>query len=433
MLDLKKRKWAFIAPLMSIILVSWMNPEEATASAPVGGYDSIRTITTAVPFLSIGPDARSGALGEAGVALSADANSIYWNTAKLAFAEDRASFATSFTPWLRSVVNDMSISQVSGFQRTGDRGVLTLALTYFDLGDITFTDQNGGELGTFSPKEYVLNTGYALQLSNKLGVGLNTKFINSNLSGNAVLTDGTKTRPGRTLASDLSVFYTTDKIVSGKPAKLNLAATVSNIGTKIKYTNSVNDNKDFLPANLKIGGVLETELDPYQSLLITVDANKLLVPSPAIYDYSNLDAQGQPALVLGRNSDDVSVSQGIFGSFTDAPGIPVEDEQGNITAEKGSRLKEELREINLSVGAGYTYRDILAFRAGYFHENPLKGNREYLTFGFGVKYQFMNIDVAYLSSLRQNSPLANTLRFTIHFNINKSEESEAPELIPEGV
>ncbi len=381
---------------------------------PIDGYDSIRTITTAVPFLTIAPDARAGAMGEAGVALTPDANSIHWNTAKLAFVEDEYSFSTSYTPWLRSIINDMSLSYLSGYKRVSDRGVFSVSLLYFDLGEITFTDINANDLGSFTPKEYAITGGYATQLSEKLAVGLNLKFINSNLSGNAVLADGTNTRPGRTAAGDISIYYNNDIAVSGKPAQLALAATMSNVGAKISYTNSVDNNRDFLPANLKVGGALKTEIDQYQSFTASLDLNKYLVPSPPIWDNSG----PSPVVLYGVDPDTRSVPSGIFGSFNDATGLYVEGEDGSDEYVKGSKFKEELSEIIISAGGEYWYRDILAFRAGYFREHRTKGNRQFLTFGVGVKYQFIGVDIAYLSSLTQNNPLANTLRFTLNFSFD---------------
>ncbi len=384
---------------------------------PIEEYDSIKTITTAVPFLTIAPDARTGAMGEAGVALSPDANSLHWNTAKLAFVENDYSFSTSYTPWLRNIINDMSLSYLAGYYRANERSVFTGSLLYFDLGEITFTDINAVEIGNFTPKEFALTAGYATQLGEKLSLGLNLKFINSNLSGNTALSDGTSTRPGRTAAGDLSAFYNSDLVISGKPANLAIAATMSNVGAKISYTNSINDNKDFLPANLKLGGALEMEMDQFQTVTVALDFNKYLVPSPPIYDNSG----ATPQVLYGVDPNLRSVPSGIFGSFNDATGLYVVGEDGNDEYVKGSKFKEELAEIIITVGAEYWYRDVLAFRAGYFHEDQTKGNREFLTFGFGVKYQFMGVDVAYLSSLKQNNPLANTLRFTIHFNFDKEE------------
>ena len=401
----------------------------------LSGYDSIRTITTAVPFLTIAPDSRSGAMGEAGAGLTPDANSIHWNTAKLAFAEKDYAFAVSYTPWLRAIINDMALSYLSGYYRVSERGVFSASLLYFDLGDITFTDINAVELTTFTPNEYAITAGYGTQLSEKLGFGLNLKFINSNLTGGIDVGD-VQTRPGRTAAGDLSAYYKSKMVVSGKPADLTLAATVSNVGAKIAYTNSVLDNKDFLPANLRLGAAFKSELDEYQTVTFALDLNKYLVPSPPVYSKTQMGPDGNPIIIAGIDPNTRSVPQGIFGSFTDAPGIPLDDgngspllgEDGNVQVVKGSRFGEELREIIICTGLEYWYRDVFALRAGYFREHKTKGSREFLTFGFGVKYQFTEINVSYLTALKLNNPLANTLRFSIGFSFDKEEGKPTPAL-----
>lgn len=387
----------------------------------------LNTITTAVPFLLIAPDSRSGAMGDAGVALSADANAMHWNPAKLAFAENEMEVSLSYTPWLRQLVPDINLAYLSGYKKIDDDQAFGVALRYFSLGDITFTDAAGNVTGQFRPNEFATTVGYSRKLSERWSGGFSGRFIYSNLTGNYTV-GGATTQPGISGAADVSAFYTNDDIKLGdRDGTLAFGINVSNIGAKMSYTDAA--DRDFIPINLRLGSALTIDLDEYNKLTFTTDLNKLLVPTPPVYQ---LDTAGQPIynsvtnqleIAAGRDPN-VGVASGIFGSFTDAPGTVLLDEDGDMIlnsdgtaeVESGSKFKEEMREINISAGFEYWYADQFALRGGYFHEHATKGNRKYFTLGAGLKYKFLTIDFAYLIATQQRNPLANTLRFTLRLN-----------------
>ena len=424
----KKTNYLFTLILSLVSLVAIAQP---TASEDLLGRegDSVRTITTAVPFMVIGPDARSGAMGEAGVAISSDANAVHWNPGKLPFAEDEFGMGLTVTPWLGRLVNDMYLSYLTGYYKLAKERVIYGSMTYFNLGEINFTDQQGFAIGEGNPREYNLTTGYAMKLSKAWGVGMSLKYIFSQLATDAVV-QGYK--PGQTAAADLSTYYNKDLTLNGRKANLSAGMMVSNIGAKMTYSNS-GEEKDFIPTNLRLGSALKYEIDPYQSITFTVDGNKLLVPSPPKYAYDHIndvpeyDDEGNPLIAHGEDPDRGTAS-GILGSFTDAPGDYIYDEATN-TEEfvKGSRTREELNEIVWNFGAEYWYDNLLAFRAGYFHEHRLKGARQFISVGFGLKYQMLGIDAAYLIPFTPQHPLAETVRVGLTLSMselgNKEEES----------
>ncbi|MGV3589142.1 MAG: type IX secretion system outer membrane channel protein PorV [Adhaeribacter sp.] len=342
----------------------------------------VTTITTAVPILTVSPDARSAGMGDAGVAISPDANTAHWNPAKLGFVTNDMSVGLSYSPWLRNIINDMSLTYLSGYKRVSQRGAFSASMLYFDLGDIQFTDDLGNPLNIHNPKEYTFDLAYGQQLSNNLSVGVGARFIHSNLS--AGISDS---RPGNSAAVDIGVYYTNDLTIGARDYNLAFGGNISNIGAKIAYTNA--DQKDFLPTNLRLGTAFTMNLDPYNKITLAIDGNKLLVPSPD-----------------STNTGNISVPRAIFSSFGDAR----------------NGFREEMQEITLSTGLEYWYNDVFAARAGYFYESPNKGDRHYLSMGLGMRYQKFGIDVAYLVPNSRNNPLANTLRFTLVLNIDKEEE-----------
>lgn len=369
---------------------------------------NINTITTAVPFLTISPDSRAGGMGDAGVSSLPDVNSIHWNASKLAFVEEDFGFGISYSPWLRSIVPDMSLSYLSLFKKINKNSTVGGSLRYFSLGSITFTDDQGGVIRDFKPSEFAVDVAYALKLSERMSTGVSLRYVNSNLTGGSVV-QGAATKAGNSVAFDASVYYRSKRFkLSGKNAFLSAGANISNVGTKMNYSTST--EPDFIPTNLRFGPSLQLDLDDYNTFTFMVDISKLLVPTPPVYqrnDSTNAimyDADGQPIIVKGKNPN-VTVAQGIFQSFNDAP----------------DGFKEELREFNYSVGAEYLYNKQIAVRAGYFYEHPTKGNRQYITMGAGFKYQVLNIDLSYLIPTTQNNPLANTLRLSLRFGINKSK------------
>lgn len=361
---------------------SQLNPNNTNLS---GG--TVNTIFTAVPFLRITPDARSGALGDAGISLSPDAYSIYWNTAKLAFAENQAAASITYTPWLRQLVNDIYLASLSGYYKIDEDQAITTSLRYFSLGLIQFTNQQGQFIQNFNPREFAWNVGYARKLSDNFSMGLNLAYIYSNLAAGQMV-NGVVIKAGNAVAGDLSLAYTKD---IGKD-KWNWGLTIANIGSKITYTQSA-ETKDFLPTNMGLGTSYTFTFDEYNKLTLIAEANKLLVPTP--------DSLG--------NFRKKSVPEGIFGSFTDAP--------------DGGR--EELREISISTGAEYWYKNLLAIRAGYFNESRFKGNRRYLTAGLGIKYNIFGLNFSYLiPTSNQRNPLDNTLRFSLVFDFKDFKKSE---------
>ncbi|NEN22807.1 type IX secretion system outer membrane channel protein PorV [Cryomorpha ignava] len=392
----------------------------ATAQSVSGrnDEDELNAITTAVPFLLISPDSRSGAMGDAGVAVSSDANAQHWNPSKLAFSDDQMQISLSYSPWLRKLVDDMNLAYLSWFMKLNKTSAVGASLRYFTLGDITFTDNNGQVIRPFRPAEFALDVSYSLQLSNRFSGGITARWINSNLTG-GVGVSGADSKAANAFAVDIAGYYKNDDISFGdKDGELAFGMVISNIGNKISYTNT--SQRDFLPANLRLGTALTIDLDQYNSISFVYDANKLLVPTPPIYDQTN------PTQIIAGRDPDVGVAAGMFGSFNDAPGTPVYDEQGNsevidgqLTVKKGSVLREELREINHSVGMEYWYADQFAVRGGYFYEHPTKGNRQYFTIGAGFRYNVFGLDLSYLIATRQQNPLANTLRFTLSMRFDK--------------
>ncbi|MCC9166654.1 type IX secretion system outer membrane channel protein PorV [Pontibacter harenae] len=351
---------------------------QAFAQNTIG--QDVRAVTTAVPVLTIAPDARSAALGDAGVALSPDANTTFWNPAKLGFVENDMSVGFSYSPWLRNVVDDMSLNYLSGYKKLSETSAISASLMYFDLGDIQFVDENRNQIRDYNPKEYAISVAYGQALSEYFSLGIGARFIHSNLAGNVNISGSNlESQPGNTAAVDVGVYYNRKL---NQALTLAFGANISNIGGKIAYTDSA-DARSFLPTNLKVGTAVTYNLDAYNSLTFVLDGNKLLVPSP------------------GANSNQ-SVISGIFSSFGDA-------EDG---------FSEEMQEVSLSTGLEYWYNSLFAARAGYFYENPNKGGRQYLSFGIGLRYQKFGVDVAYLVPNEQSNPLAQTLRFSLALNID---------------
>lgn len=411
-----------LASIVSLSTVSQntVNPDQVQSDL------QLNTITTAVPFMMISPDSRSGGLGDAGVSTSPDAFSNHWNPAKLAFLEGSGGVSLSYSPWLRNLVGDISLSYVSGYFKLNDIATLGTSLRYFTLGEITFTDRQGNPIGNFNPNEFAFDVAYGMQLSRQFSFGVALRYIHSNLT-NGVTVDNTDTRPGRSVAADVSSYYFNDELRIGDyDATLRAGINISNIGAKMSYTD--NNENDFLPTNLRLGPSLTLDFDDYNSMTFIVEANKLLVPTPPTYLTDNngnpvTDDNGNPVIVSGRDPN-VSVANGMFGSFTDAPGVveSVNADGSNAVIQDGSVLREELNEITLSAGVEYWYDKQFAVRFGYFHENPNKGNRQYLTMGLGLKLSVFGIDISYLAGNAQQNPLANTVRFSLKFNFDDFNE-----------
>lgn len=387
------------ASLVAVILVASVLSARGQAIDPNSGSlngAEVNTIFTAVPFLRIGPDARSGAMGDLGIALTPDANAVYWNTAKLPFAENELGVSVTYTPWLRELVNDIFLADLSAYYKLDDQQAITSSLRYFSLGEIQFTNAQGQFIQNFNPNEYAFNVGYGRKLSDNFSMGLNLSYIYSNLAKGQQL-GGTVIKAGTAASGDISVFYS--KPIKGKNSNglWNWGITVSNIGSKITYTQSA-DTKDFIPTNLGIGTGYTFIFDQYNQLTLIGEMNKLLVPTP--------DSAG-----TFRTK---SVPEGVFGSFNDAP----------------DGFGEEMRELMFSAGAEYWYKNLFAIRTGYFNEHQTKGNRKYLTAGLGIKYNVFGLNFSYLiPTSNQKNPLDNTLRFSLMFDfaeVGKGNNDTAP-------
>ena len=364
----------------------------------VTGEKCANAVTSAVPFLRITPDARGGSMGDVGLATSADPNAMHYNPSKLAFAEKRVSISATYTPWMRNLgLQDVYLAYLSGYVRLDKLQTVGFGLRYFSLGDIEFTDDNGGSLGQGRPNEFELTGGYARKLSDNLSAAIGAKFIYSNLAtGQSV--EGNEIKPGIAGAADLSLTYKTPVKFTKNKSEFTLGAAISNLGSKITYTSSI--NRDYIPTNLGIGLAWKFHLDEYNTLTFTSDFNKLLVPTPTPTDAD------QDSIADYRQYSSI---RGVFKSFGDAPG----------------GFKEEMKEINIGMGAEYWYDDQFAIRAGYFYEHYSKGNRKYFSVGFGVKYNIFGLNFSYLvPTTNQRNPLDNTLRFSLLFDFEAFEGDE---------
>lgn len=382
----------------------------------------LNTITTALPFMAITPDSRAGGMGDAGTALSPSSSSIYWNTSILSFSEQTSEVSLSYTPWLRQLTNDIHLSYLSAYYKINETHSVGGALRFFSLGEITFTDASGNVIRDDKPSEFELTGAYAFRLSNRLSLGINGKFAYSNLTGGLTV-GGVNTKAGVVGAADLSFsYYNDDAKIGNLNGVYTLATTINNIGNKVAYSEL--SERDFIPMNLKIGNSFLAKFDAYNEVTFSLDLQRLLVPTPPIYELID----GEVTMLAGMNPN-VGVINGIAQSFYDAPGALATDENGdylqdadgNYEVVSGTRFKEELSEINVAFGVEWWYNDVFAVRTGVFYESPNKGNRQFLNLGASLKYNMFAIDFSYLASLNgRQSPLANTLRFTVRLDLDQA-------------
>ncbi len=360
-----------------------------------GGGPCVNTIITAVPFLRIVPDARSGAMGDVGVAISPDANSMHYNASKLAFVDKDISVAATYTPWLRALgIPDVYLAYLSGYKQIDEFQTIGASLRYFSLGEIAFTDETGGSLGNGNPNEFEVALAYARKLSPKLSVAVTPKFIYSNLASGKSVGD-VEITPGIAGAADFSLTYKTPIKLSEKETDLTLGLAVSNLGTKISYTKSI--NKDFIPTNLGLGAAWNMDMDEFNKITFALDIHKLLVPTPC----QGLDNECDQDNNKIPDYKEQSMFSGVLSSFGDAP----------------DGFSEEMRELMYSIGVEYWYDEQFAVRAGYYSENKTKGNRKFFTVGLGLKYNIFGLNFSYLvPTTNQRNPLDNTLRFTLMFD-----------------
>jgi hypothetical protein len=348
-------------------------------------------------------------MGDAGVATSPDANAQYWNSSKLAFAGKKFGFGLSYTPWLRELVNDFNLASLSGYYKIDQYQTIGSSLRYFSMGNIQLTDQNGTNMGDVMPNEFALDFSYNRKLSENFSGGIAMRYIHSNLTGGIGMESYS---PGNAFATDVSFYYHRNLGDDNLQNSISTGINFSNVGSKISYDDG--KNKEFLPANLRLGTTYTRDLDAFNSLSISLDFNKLMVPTPK-YSYSTTSQGGTN--VTPVNDGNSTVLSSIFSSFSDAPG----------------GFKEEMQEINLSTGLEYWYRHQFAVRTGYFNENANKGNRKFFSAGLGVKMNICSIDLSYLVPVHQNNPMANTLRFSLLFDIDsfyKKKEAEPGQTVP---
>lgn len=368
------------------------------------GKNQFNPIQTGVTSLNIAPDARGAAMGDLGAATEPDAYSQFWNPSKYAFAYSTAAISLSYTPWLRKLVNDIYLANLSGYWKIGgsDNQAVSASLRYFSLGEIDMTDDSGVAVNSVNPYELAFDVGYSRKLSESFSMGVALRYIYSDLAFSDAYSAEQQTGASA-FAADISGFLTTYPIIGRNECQWSWGFNISNIGSKVSY----NDGNDpaFLPTNFRLGTTFTFPLAQYNNLALSVDVNKLLVPTrPRESDYTandgTFDSEGyENALDEWRNTSSIS---GIFKSFSDAPG----------------GFKEELKEINFSVGAEYNYNQQFFVRAGYFYENPDKGNRQYFAFGAGFSLNVVQLDASYMIATAQSSPLDQTLRFSLTFDMD---------------
>ncbi len=378
---------------------------------PVTGEDCVNTITTALPFLRIVPDARSGAMGDVGIAISPDANAMHFNASKLAFSKKDIGISATYTPWLRALgINDVYLAYLGAYKHIGPisaQQTVSVSMRFFSLGSISITDINNTPLGTDRPREFEIAAAYSRALvPDRFSAGLTLKYAYSRLAAGQFI-NGQEIRPASAIAADLSFTGIFPIESMEKGSNVTLGGAISNIGSKVSYLESA--NKDYIPTNLGIGTAFTGQIDEYNKFTIALDINKLLVPTPPEGDplgtVNDADQNGVP------DYKELSSISAIFSSFGDAP----------------AGFSEELREFMWSVGAEYWYNDQFAVRTGYFYEHGTKGNRKFLTAGLGIRYSVFNLNFSYLiPTSNQRNPLDNTLRFSLLFDFDKNTGDPTP-------
>lgn len=352
-------------------------------------------VNTSVTSQTIAPDARAAGMGDVGVATDPDVVSQYWNPAKYPFAISRAGVALNYTPWLRQLVNDMDLAYLAGYYRIGDYSAVSASLRYFSLGEVQLNNKTGTTTPmTISPYEMSFDVAYSLMLSEKLSIATAVRWIYSDLTYDYT----GDTSPGSAFAADLSLYYQNYLNIGSRECQLGLGMNISNIGSKISFGGD--KNSEFIPTNLRLGASLMVPVDEYNRFTVAIDANKLLVPTyPKQNEGETTEAYQQR---VQKDYYDVSSIGGIFKSFGDAP----------------NGFKEELQEVQWSLGAEYVYHNQFSIRAGYHHESENKGNRKYFTVGAGFKMNVFSLDAGYVIATAKSNPLDQTLRFTLSFDMD---------------
>ena len=398
---MKKGKLRLLGGCLLVgLLVGTSNIYAQQTPDEIAGKDiSKNYISTAVPILLIAPDARSGGMGDVGVASTPDAYSSHWNSAKYAFIEDDFGMGMSYVPWLRKLgAADMNLLNLTGYKRINDRSAVAASLTYFSLGSIEFTDIDGTSKGTYKPNEFGLDVSYSMKLSENLSIGATGRYVRSDLTQGVDVGTST-TKAGNAIAADLGMYYQSETNMFDMPGELAAGLFISNLGSKISYSDDDNE-KDFLPANIRFGGRYTMDIDQYNTFSFMLDFNKLLVPTPPLYD--------EEGNIIAGMDNNIGTMLGAIRSFYDSP----------------NGFSEELQELQISVGAEYWYDKVFAVRGGYFFEHENKGGRQYLTLGGTVKYQTLVLDISYLipTTTLQTSPLANTVRISLAMNFEPNRK-----------
>ena len=396
---MKSIKPIIIATLLAL-------PGIAMAQLPGLTGQTKNYISTGMPILLIAPDAISAGMGDAGAASTPDIYSAHWNNAKYAFIDGDIGVGTTYTPWLRNLkVSDMNLLYLGGFKRINSRSAVGASLTYFSLGEIQGTDADGNTRGTMNPNEFAVDVTYAMKLNNQLSLGATGRFVNSDLTNGQQISDGSgyvTTKPATSIAADLGLYWQSP---IDKSQEIAFGAFFSNLGAKLSYSDD-DTKKEFLPANLRIGGRYTNHINESNDISLLFDINKLLVPTPPVTVGDSSYSKYYRNMTEYYNT---GVVRGAIQSFYDAPG----------------GFSEELRELQFSVGGEYWYKQTLAARAGYFFEHATKGGRQYLTFGFGLKYNIVQFDVAYLvpTTSFSSNPLSNTIRISLIFNFKSKQNN----------
>ena len=396
------RKSLFV--LIGLVLAGF-TANAQSVQGRTGQDTEYNVISTAVPFMIIAPEARSAGMGDAGVSTSPDVYSMHWNPAKYAFIEDDFSIGLGYSPWLRKLVPDMNIAYLAVSKRVSGKSTIAGSLRYFSLGEINFRDEQNMDKGTYNPNEFAIDLCYSRKLGDYLSAAVAGRFIYSDLTQGVM----NYSKPAYSVAADVGVYYQRPVYFSSVDGVVSWGVAITNMGSKMNYTNA-NTKTDFIPTNLRFGPTMLVNIDDFNSIALTIDINKLLVPTPPIYDTLK-DENGNFKILKGMDPN-VSMIQGMIQSFYDAP----------------DGFSEEMKEFTLSIGAEYWYNKIFAVRAGFFHESKMKGNRRYLTFGAGLRYNVFALDVSYLVPVNNTAtsgtnPLEGTLRFNLAFNINKWDKN----------
>ena len=377
-------------PFTKYIMVALLTTLSATVSAQEDKLSEFNQVEHAVISQTIAPDARAAGMGDVGAATDPDVNSQFWNPAKYPFCISRAGLALNYTPWLRQLVSDIDLAYLAGYYRIGDYSALSGSLRYFSLGEVITSNESM----TVNPYEMSIDVAYSLMLSEHFSLAAALRWIYSDLRYDY----SEDSSPASAFAADLAMYYNNYFNMGSRECQLGLGLNISNVGSKISYYGD--DRSQFLPANLRLGASLLIPVDEYNRFSISADANKLLVPTVPKQEEGESSADYQERVL--REYSDVNSISGIFKSFTDAPG----------------GFKEELQEIQWSIGAEYVYHDQFSLRAGYHHESQNKGNRKYFTVGGGFRMNVFSLDVGYVISTAQSNPLDQTLRFTLAFDMD---------------